>query len=63
MAAKGHVQAAVAGVLQYDTYARPSEVLKLTESDVLRPAPKAGAAYANRWAICIAPSTTAARTK
>eukprot|EP00973_Karenia_brevis_P013099 1776472-Karenia_brevis.AAC.1 len=53
----------MAAILQYDAYARPNEVLAVTEENVLKPTPKAGLAYARKWGLCIAPSSLGARTK
>ena len=63
MLSNDHVEAALAATLQWDTYMRPSEMLQLTETNVLRPAPRAGANYAGRWGPVLGDSTQGRRTK
>ena len=58
-----HVEAALVAILQWDTYMRPSETLQLTETNILRPAPRAGANYAGRWGLVLGDSTQGRRTK
>eukprot|EP00438_Fugacium_kawagutii_P014872 Skav225061 [mRNA] locus=scaffold2293:20241:21200:- [translate_table: standard] len=59
---QGHLQAAVALALQYDTYMRPSEVLSLTFSQVLPPGPRCSERY-QKWGILLAPQTVGKPTK
>jgi integrase len=63
MAQHGRLDSAVCAVIQFDTYARPTENLMLLESDLCRPASAAGAQYANTWAVTFAPSGSGRTTK
>lgn len=54
---------ATAIVLQLEAYLRPSEAVNLAMCNILPPAPLAGAAYARRWGLVIAPQATGQRTK
>ena len=55
--------AAMAAALQVDIYARPSELLALNGTDLVKPEPKAGETFAKHWAVIIAGSDTGRTTK
>ena len=55
--------AATAAIIQFDVYARPSEILDLMHSDLLAPQPRAGPLFAKAWAIVIGSSVTGRPTK
>ena len=59
----GEVWAALAVALQLDCYFRPSEVLGLTHSQVLPPAPSAGGRYGKLWGLVLCPQEQGTRTK
>ena len=55
---RGELDAAMAVEVQFDTYARPSEILALTTADVVGPQPHAGTIYAKDWCVNLANSST-----
>ena len=61
--AKKKVLAAAAIALEFDSYGRPGEITVLHGKCLVSPSPKAGPAYAKRWAMVIAPSTDQKRSK
>ena len=56
------LDAAVAAVVAFDTYCRPSEVLCLTREHIISPARRAGRQY-NRWGLVICPQEELQSTK
>eukprot|EP00973_Karenia_brevis_P059907 8338580-Karenia_brevis.AAC.1 len=59
----GYLQTAMAALLQFDTYGRPSEILSLQHNQICRPHPHIGKQYSKNWSVCFAPSESGARTK
>lgn len=54
---------ATAVIIQFDSYARPSEMLSLLVGGVVRPTNDFGRAFAGKWAVNFAPGTREAATK
>jgi hypothetical protein len=59
----GMLSVALCLVLQLDGYMRPTEALELTEDQIIKPAPLAGAQYATSYSAHLAPQTRGKRSK
>jgi hypothetical protein len=57
------LEAAVALLIQFDAYLRPSEVCSLCWSSVASPQPGLGTVYASKWAVIIGNTDLQERTK